>query len=90
MMTTADVFIAAEKHFGVDFNDENVDFFSTATRAKEMAILYSMNELKSTYEDIMACIDIDRTTISLLRSFGKGCLQSNSYLKQYNSFKQTL
>lgn len=90
-MTTAEVFKAAEKHFKVDFSVPAKDFFSTETRAKEMAILYAMTELKSTYEDIMDVLpELDRTTISLLKSFGKGNLQSNVYLREYNSFKQTI
>jgi len=89
-MKTADVFKAAEKHFKVDLSKPAKDFFSMNTRAKEMAILYAMEELKSNYKDIMRCIDIDRTTISLLHSFGKSSLQNLNYLKTYKTFTQTL
>ena len=90
MSKTADVFKAAEKHFKVDLSKPAKDFFSMNTRAKEMAILYAMEELKSNYKDIMRCIDIDRTTISLLHSFGKSTLQNLNYLKNYKTVKNTL
>jgi len=84
------VFDSAQKHFGVEFKSAKREWFDASTRAKEMAILYAMSELKANYEDIMNVIDIDRTTISLLRSFARGNMQANAYRATYEEFIQTL